>query len=120
MAGSKSDHKVNLLDAYVAADVTPQDWLIIAPIALTIFAGAVLLMLRKRTHWQFPIGITVLGLLALINALLLQFVLSEGTQTMTGSIYCGIYRHVLCIARNWLDRQTLRIYAFCYDAYVRH
>ncbi|MEO0637265.1 MAG: hypothetical protein AAFY73_11510, partial [Pseudomonadota bacterium] len=73
----------NYLDAYVKADVAPQAWLIIAPIAITMIAGTILLMLRKRTATQFPIALVSLVLLAINNIALLAWILEDGPQTMT-------------------------------------
>ncbi|MEO0495915.1 MAG: Na+/H+ antiporter subunit D [Pseudomonadota bacterium] len=71
------------LDAYVKADVTAQAWLIIAPIAITMVAGTILLMFRRRVAWQFPIALIALVLLAINNIALLMWILEDGPQTMT-------------------------------------
>ena len=54
---------VNLSDAMILADVPLGDWLVIAPVALPILAGAVLLMFRHYTRTQGMIAIAALALL---------------------------------------------------------
>ncbi|MFJ6322545.1 MULTISPECIES: Na+/H+ antiporter subunit D [unclassified Rhizobium] len=81
MAGS-TDIPVDLSAALVAAPVPLGHWLVIAPIALCIGLGAILLMLRNRTEWQAWIAIPGLLLLVLIDIALLGKVASEGAVTM--------------------------------------
>lgn len=73
----------DILDAYVPADLTGQDWLIVAPVALMILSGSLLLVLRRRNELQLPVALGSLGLLSIFNFFLLQWVVAEGPQTMT-------------------------------------
>ncbi|MFC3217923.1 Na+/H+ antiporter subunit D [Tianweitania populi] len=59
------------------------DWLAIVPIALPIIAGASLLMLRKRLHWQAPIAVATLALVSLATMALFVRVWTSGTVVMT-------------------------------------
>ncbi len=58
-------------------------WLAIVPIALPIIAGASLLMLRKRLHWQAPIAVATLALVSLATMALFMRVWTSGTVVMT-------------------------------------
>ena len=82
MAG-KTEPLADLSVAYVMEPVKAADWLIVAPVALCIIAGAILLMVRKRTDLQATIAIPSLGLLAVIDFFLLLRVAAEGPVTMT-------------------------------------
>ena len=74
---------VDLSVAMITDPVPLSDWLVIAPVAMCIIFGAVLLMVRKNTAIQPTIAIPGLVLLVLIDALLLIKVAGEGPVTMT-------------------------------------
>ena len=74
---------VDISGAMIEVPVAAHDWLIIAPVVLPILAGALLLMLRKNTGWQAVLANTVLGILLVCCAGLLDLVWNEGPQTMT-------------------------------------
>lgn len=65
------------------ADVPLGDWLVIAPVALPLIAGAVLLMLRHRTRYHGAVAIASLSLLLLIDIGLLVRVIETGPVVMT-------------------------------------
>lgn len=74
---------VNLSDAMILANVPLGDWLVIAPVALPILAGAVLLMFRHYTRTQGMIAIAALALLLAVDIGLLVRVLDQGPVVMT-------------------------------------
>jgi multicomponent Na+:H+ antiporter subunit D len=74
---------VDLSVAMIADPVGLADWLVVAPVALCMVLGAVLLMLRKDTRLQPFIAIPGLLLLVLVDAALLARVIADGPQTMT-------------------------------------
>ena len=59
------------------------DWLVIVPTVLPMITGAALLMLRKRLHWQGPLAVLTLALVAVATAGLLHRVWTGGTVVMT-------------------------------------
>jgi multicomponent Na+:H+ antiporter subunit D len=69
--------------AMITAAVPIADWLVIAPVALPIAFGAVLLMLRHRMHWHALIAVVGLAAMAAADAALLHRVFNEGPLAMT-------------------------------------
>lgn len=74
---------VDLSVAMITEPVALADWLVIAPLAVCVLMGAVLLMLRKNTGLQPLIAIPGLCLLVLVDAALLAMIITEGPVTMT-------------------------------------
>ncbi|EKF19802.1 Na+/H+ antiporter subunit D [Nitratireductor pacificus] len=74
---------VDISNAMVTAPATLGDWLVVAPVAIPLVFGAVLLMVRHET--RFHAGLAIAGLMATFaaNVGLLERVLSEGPQAMT-------------------------------------
>jgi multicomponent Na+:H+ antiporter subunit D len=73
------------VDLSQAMNLTPTalgDWLVVMPAAWCLLAGALLLMLRKRTELQAGIGIVALVVLCLFDAALLFRVITQGPFTM--------------------------------------
>jgi len=83
-----SDYPVDLSQAMRMDPVPPGDWLIVAPLLITILGGALCLMTRKNTDAQPKVAIIFLTLLVLSCAGLLARVLDKGVLTM--------------VAGNWL------------------
>lgn len=83
-----SDYPVDLSQAMRMDPVPPGDWLIVAPLLITILGGAICLMTRKNTDAQPKVAIIFLTLLVLSCAGLLARVLDKGVLTM--------------VAGNWL------------------
>lgn len=83
-----SDYPVDLSQAMRMDPVPPGDWLIVAPLLITILGGAICLMTRKNTDAQPKVAIIFLTLLVLACAGLLARVLDKGVLTM--------------VAGNWL------------------
>lgn len=83
MAAETVEHTANLAEAMVMAPTTLGDWLVVAPVAIPILFGAVLLMVRHgtRLHAWLAIGALLVTLMANIG--LLGRVLSDGPQVMT-------------------------------------
>ncbi|MBW3098635.1 Na+/H+ antiporter subunit D [Pseudohoeflea coraliihabitans] len=73
---------VDFSAAFNMAPTPLADWLIVMPVAWCLLAGAVLLMLRKRTALHPGIAIFALIGLCLFDAALLVRVLAEGPLTM--------------------------------------
>lgn len=82
MAG-KSDKSVDLAVAYVMEPTTSMDWLVVAPVVVTILAGAFLLMFRRNTSIHAPIATLIFGLLVVSNFLLLTHIAQNGPVVMT-------------------------------------
>lgn len=74
---------IDLSKALVMQPPALADWLVIAPVALCIVVGALLLLVRKRTEWQPGIAIAGLVLLVVVDAGLLWHVAENGPVTMT-------------------------------------
>lgn len=68
--------------AYVMEPMTAAHWLAVTPMALCIAVGAILMMIRHRTHWHPPVALAGLALLVLNNVLLLMQVMADGPITM--------------------------------------
>ena len=68
--------------AYVMEPMTAAHWLAVTPMALCIAFGAILMMIRHRTHWHPPVALTGLALLVLNDVMLLMKVLADGPLTM--------------------------------------
>jgi multicomponent Na+:H+ antiporter subunit D len=72
------------LRGIMALEPTPAgDWLVIAPIILTLLAGSGLLTIRKRVDLQASLAIATLALLVVMTAALLIRVVEHGTIAMT-------------------------------------
>ncbi|TLP44844.1 Na+/H+ antiporter subunit D [Cohaesibacter sp. CAU 1516] len=82
MAGNL-DHAVDYSAGMLMEATHFADWLIIAPIILTIVGGALLLMLREKTKLHGALATLIMGLLVLVDALLLARVLDVGPIAMT-------------------------------------
>ncbi len=82
MAGENSA-TADIAGAMVAGPVATADWLVIAPVALPIAVGAILLMVRKEVRWHAALAGLGLAMMVLANALLLMRVLVEGPLVMT-------------------------------------
>ncbi len=67
----------------VTAATPAADWLVVAPVVVTILAGSVLVMLRSFPRLQPIIAIAAMAVLVLSNSLLLVRVAAEGPLTMT-------------------------------------
>ncbi|MTH97292.1 Na+/H+ antiporter subunit D [Roseibium sp. RKSG952] len=80
MAGSYAS--VDFSQAMVTQPVAAGDWLVVAPVLITMIGGALCLMLRKNTAWQPRLGMAFLTLLVLANLGLLARVLDKGVITM--------------------------------------
>ncbi|WP_028745975.1 Na+/H+ antiporter subunit D [Rhizobium mesoamericanum] len=72
----------DLSAAMVTAPVPLENWLIIAPVALCITLGAVLLMMRSSMRLQAQVAIPGLAVLVLLDASLLAKVVAHGPMTM--------------------------------------
>ncbi|HEV7417752.1 MAG TPA: proton-conducting transporter membrane subunit, partial [Tianweitania sediminis] len=70
-------------DALLMTPTPLADWLVVAPAVLPLLVGALLIIVRKRLHWQAPVAITTLALVSLASIALLARVWSEGTLVMT-------------------------------------
>ena len=77
-----SSHSVDLSQAMNLDPAPLADWLVVMPVVWCLLAGAILLMLRKRTELQATIGIVALVGLCLLDAALLWRVLDGGSFTM--------------------------------------
>jgi multicomponent Na+:H+ antiporter subunit D len=77
-----SDYAVDLSQAMRLEPVLPADWLLVAPLIITILGGALCLMTRKNTAAQPKVAIIFLTLLVLSCAGLLAHVLDKGVVTM--------------------------------------
>ena len=80
MAGSSK-----YVDFSVAMNVAPVeagDWLVVAPVVITMIGGSLCLMLRKNTGIQAKLGMVFLAALVLTNIGLLARVLDQGVITM--------------------------------------
>ena len=73
----------DLAAAIVTTPVALADWLVIAPVALPILTGALLLMIRHHVRLHAAIAISGLAASAVCAALLMARVLSGGPLVMT-------------------------------------
>ncbi|MEO4044611.1 Na+/H+ antiporter subunit D [Hoeflea sp. CAU 1731] len=80
---SPDTNPVDLSAAMLTAPVHLADWLVVAPVALCMAAGAILMMLRKSTWIQAGASVVGLSLLVVVCGALLAHVLVNGTVTMT-------------------------------------
>lgn len=71
------------IGAMLSEPVALADWLVVAPVAIAIVLGAVLLMLRHHLRWQAAFASGGLLLMLAANAALLARVLSDGPLVMT-------------------------------------
>jgi Formate hydrogenlyase subunit 3/Multisubunit Na+/H+ antiporter, MnhD subunit len=74
---------IDLSAALVMAPTPPSDWLVIAPMALMIGLGAVLMMIRHSVRLHGLIAIPGLAALVVLDGLLLWRVAVHGPFTMT-------------------------------------
>jgi multicomponent Na+:H+ antiporter subunit D len=65
------------------APTAPGDWLVVGPTIITMMAGAVLLMFRRKVHLQAWVAIASLALLVVVSAALLVRVAENGPVAMT-------------------------------------
>ncbi|WP_350333354.1 Na+/H+ antiporter subunit D [Coralliovum pocilloporae] len=82
MAG-KSDHAVDISKAMVVEPVALGDMLVIAPICITIIAGALLLMFRKNISLHPTLAFLALAGLVVSNSALVMRIMDTGPITMT-------------------------------------
>ncbi|KIQ01907.1 cation:proton antiporter [Agrobacterium tumefaciens] len=73
---------IDLAAALVMQPTPLADWLIVAPFALCITVGAILMMIRHSPRLHAAIAVSGLGLLVLIHAALLWKVVAGGPFTM--------------------------------------
>lgn len=73
----------DLAHALVLAPTSAADWVVVAPVAIPIVAGALLMMLRHETRWHAGLAIGALLATFLSNVLLLHRVLTDGPLVMT-------------------------------------
>lgn len=78
-----AEKTVDISGAMVPGPVPWGDWVVIAPVAICVFFGAVLLMLRKQTQIQPVIAIGALALVVASDAALVYRVLNHGPVAMT-------------------------------------
>ena len=74
---------LDLSQAMILTPVRLADWLVIAPVAVPLAFGALLLVLRHRTNVLPWVALTALGLQFLIAAGLLWHVIANGPVVMT-------------------------------------
>ncbi|WP_373236061.1 Na+/H+ antiporter subunit D [Cohaesibacter celericrescens] len=82
MAGN-AEHAVDFSAGMLVAPTQLSDWLVIAPIIITILGGAFILMLRERPKHHGYFAVFFLSLLVIADFLLLAQVLEKGPITMT-------------------------------------
>jgi multicomponent Na+:H+ antiporter subunit D len=82
MASTYSSEKVDYSAAMNLEPVAAADWLIVAPVLVSLIGGAVCLMMRKNTDAQPKLAMIFLALLVLVNFGLLIRVLDQGVITM--------------------------------------
>lgn len=75
--------QVDLAGVMVAAPIALADWLVIAPVAIPIVAGALLMMVRHRTPIHAAIALPALAATIVADGFLLRRVLAEGPLVMT-------------------------------------
>ncbi len=73
---------VDTAAAMVTAAVPLADWLLVAPVLLTMAGGAIAIIFRKKSFVQPLIAITTISLVILSNIGLLNHVLTNGVVTM--------------------------------------
>ena len=81
MAGEQT--KAVLEGAMIAGPVQLADWLVIAPVAIPILTGALLLMFRHSMRWQAGFAALALLVMGAADAALLSRALTEGPIVMT-------------------------------------
>jgi multicomponent Na+:H+ antiporter subunit D len=74
---------IDLAAAIVTTPTAPADWLVIAPVVIPLFTGALLLTLRRWLGGQGAIALAGLALTIVCAALLLARVSAEGPIVMT-------------------------------------
>ncbi|MCR4265323.1 Na+/H+ antiporter subunit D [Nitratireductor sp. ZSWI3] len=74
---------VDISHAMVMAPATAGDWLVVAPVAIPILFGALLLMVRHETRLHSGLAIGGLLMTLATNIGLLARILNEGPQVMT-------------------------------------
>ncbi|KZK81652.1 Na(+)/H(+) antiporter subunit D [Pseudovibrio sp. W64] len=80
MAATKTT--VDITAAMVTEAVPLADWLLVAPVLLTMAGGAISIIFRKKSATQPWIAITTIALVILSNIGLLNHVLTNGVVTM--------------------------------------
>ncbi len=80
---AETTEQIDLSAAMILAPATPADWLVVAPVAIPILTGAVLMMIRHQTRLHGALAVTGLTVTFICNVLLLMRVLGEGPQVMT-------------------------------------
>lgn len=80
---AESSHIVDLSTVMVTLPVPIADWLVVAPVAIPIVVGALLLMVRHETRWHAGLAIAGLLMTLLCNIGLLARVLEQGPLVMT-------------------------------------
>lgn len=83
MAAPGDGYAPDLAAAMVTAPTPPGDWLVIAPVVLTLLWGALLVMLHQRAALQARIAVAGLVGLVVVTALLLARVVENGPVVMT-------------------------------------
>ena len=83
MAAAGKQQPVDVSGAMVDATVAVQDWLVIAPVALPIAGGALILMFRQRLVAQAWFAILLLLVNLALSALLVAHIAENGPVTMT-------------------------------------
>lgn len=74
---------VNLADALLMMPTPLADWLVVAPLAICLAAGGLLMMLRKSIRYHPPLALVALALVIFADAALLLRVLDSGPVVMT-------------------------------------
>ncbi|HEU4986154.1 MAG TPA: Na+/H+ antiporter subunit D [Rhizobiaceae bacterium] len=74
---------VDISGAMITAPTPLADWMVIAPVAMPIVFGALLLMVRHHTRLHAGLAIGALGLTFIANVFLLARVLTDGPVVMT-------------------------------------
>ncbi len=78
-----SDNPIDLSQAMVVDPAPLADWLVIAPVAYCLIAGAALMMMRRSADRHATIAIPLLAGLVILTAALLWHVVAAGTVTVT-------------------------------------
>lgn len=73
----------DIASAMIAGPVAAADWLVIAPVAIPILFGAVLMMFRHEIRWHAAVAGVGFAAMVLASATLLARVAAEGPLVMT-------------------------------------
>lgn len=82
MAGPTSSATIDYAAAMNLAPVSAADWLVVAPVLISLIGGAICLMMRKNVSLQPRLAMLFLALLVAANVGLLMQVLDRGVITM--------------------------------------